>query len=397
MAAGNGDGRAMRSTTITEEGRRIQRRLVFVASVIIVANLVNLATRALSGREVVEGPPGSSHASTPLGVLAWKELLNAVDIPTGRLEQSIRGGLLNPESTLVILEPGFWEPGEVELAELRRFLNDGGRLVLGGWISEDLIESVGGLVPLRSLGGPTISNVISAHPETEGVVSVAGPGFGSYADLTGATSLLGADGDAILLTQPVGDGTIVHLADSEIVSNAYIGQEDNAILAVNLAGGRTVIFNEYVHGYGREGLFAILPQRWRWALWLSGAALVVWMVAVGRRLGPPEPEFRDFAPERGRYVDSLGALMARSKQPGAATELIRATARRSLAIRAGLSVDASSDQLRAAAQAIGLDTEETDALLADAPGPNGSGRGAFSGENLIAADRALAKITRGDL
>ena len=387
----------MRSTTITEEGRRIRRRLVVVAAVIIVANLLNLATRALSGRQIVEGPPGSSHASTPLGVLAWKELLDAVDIPTGRLEQSVKTGLLDPEGTLVILDPGFWEPGEIELEGLRRFLNDGGRLILGGWISDDLIESVGGLAPSRSFSGPTISTVISSHADTEGVASVAGPGFGSYGDLTGATALLGANGAATLLTQPVGDGVIVHLADSEIVSNGYIGQADNAILAVNLAGGRTVVFNEYVHGYGAEGLFSILPERWRWALWLLGAALLVWMVAVGRRLGPPEPEFRDLAPERGRYVDSLGALMARSKQPGPATELIRATARRNLARRAGLSNDASSEQLRAAAQAIGLDTEETDALLADAAGASGSGRDAFSGENLIAADRALAKITRGDL
>ncbi len=387
----------MRSTTITEEGRRIRRRLVVVAVVIIVANLLNLATRALSGRQVVDGPPGSSYASTVLGVLAWKELLDAVDIPTGRLEQSIKRGLLDAESTLVILEPGFWEPGEVELEGLRRFLNDGGRLVLGGWISDDVIESLGALAPSRSFNGPTSSSVISSHPDTEGVVSVAGPGFGSFADLTGATPLLGSNGVVTLLTQPVGEGMMVHLADAEIVSNGYIGQADNAILAVNLAGGRNVIFNEYVHGYGADGLFAILPQRWRWTLWLLGTAIIVWMVSVGRRLGPPEPEFRDLAPERGRYIDSLGALMARSKQPGAATELIRTTARRNLARRSGLPVDASIEQLRAAAAALGLEPQETDALLTDGLLPDGLLPGAFTKENLIAADRALAKITRGDL
>ena len=387
----------MKSTTITEEGRRIRRRLVVVAAVIIVANLLNLATRALSGRQVVEGPPGSSYASTALGVLAWKELLDAVEIPTGRLQQSIKPGLLEAESTLVILEPGFWEPGEVELEGLRRFLNDGGRLVLGGWISDDVIESLGASAPSRSFNGPTNSSVISSGPDTEGVVSVAGPGFGSFADLAGATPLLGNGEVVTVLTQPVGGGVIVHLADAEVVSNGYIGQADNAVLAVNLAGGRTVIFNEYVHGYGADGLFAILPHRWRWALWLLGAAVLVWMVAVGRRLGPPEPEFRDLAPERGRYVDSLGALMARSKQPGAATELIRVTARRNLAKRAGLPVDASTDQLRAAAEALGLEAEEMDAVLIDAPGHEVAANRAFTKENLIAADRALAKITRGDL
>lgn len=382
----------MRSTTITDEGRRIRRRLIVAALVIVVANLLNLAARTLSGGQVVEGPAGSSYASTALGVLAWQELLDAVDIPTGRLEQSIKPGLLSAGTTLVILEPGFWQPGDVELEALRRFLHDGGRLVLGGWIGDDVIESLGAIAPLRSFSGPTTSTVISPDPETAGVTSIAGPGLGSFTDLVGATALMGGGGAATLLTQPVGDGTIIHLADAEIVSNGYIGEADNAILAVNLAGGRTVIFNEYVHGYGADGLFAILPQRWRWVLWLLGAAIVVWMVAVGRRLGPPEPEHRDLAPERGRYVDSLGALMARSKQPDAATEMIRIVARRNLARRAGLPVDASNDQLRAAATALGLEPAETDALLAGS-----LATGMFTNENLIAADRALAKITRGEI
>jgi hypothetical protein len=89
--------------------------------------------------------------------------------------------------------------------------------------------------------------------------------------------------------------------------------------------------------------------------------------------------------------------MARSKQPGSATELIRSTARRNLARRSGLPADASADQLRAAAEAIGLEPEETNAVLIDAQETENSKGGAFTRENLIAADRALAKITRGDL
>jgi hypothetical protein len=77
--------------------------------------------------------------------------------------------------------------------------------------------------------------------------------------------------------------------------------------------------------------------------------------------------------------------------------LIRTTARRNLARRSGLPVDPPADQLRAAAEALGLESQETDALLSNASGADGSGSGAFTKENLIAADRALAKITRGDL
>ncbi len=84
--------------------------------------------------------------------------------------------------------------------------------------------------------------------------------------------------------------------------------------------------------------------------------------------------------------------MARSKQPGAATEMIRIVARRNLAKRAGLPVDASTEQLRAAADAIKLEPDETDAVLAAS-----LRTGNFTRENLIAADRALAKITRGEL
>jgi len=387
LASPPGNGVGMRSTTITDDGRKIRSRLIAVAVVIVVLNLLNFAARALSGRQVVEGPDGSSNATTATGASAWKELLEAVDIPTGQLEQSIKKDQLDPVNTLVVLEPGFWEPAEIEVMELRRFLMEGGRLVLGGWISGGMIDAVGGTPPSRRFSGPTSSTVVAPHAVTQGVSTVVSPGQGSFADPDGLGAI-GSGESATVLIQQVGEGTIVHLADAGIVSNAYIGEADNAILAVNLAGnGGVVIFNEFVHGYGARGLLPLLPERWNWALGLLGGAVLVWMVAVGRRLGPPEREHRDFSPERSLYVDSLGALMARSKQPGIATDIIRAKARAGLITRTGLPDDASTEQLRASAIALGLDEVETNALLT----------GAVDDASLIAADRALAKITRGEL
>jgi hypothetical protein len=57
-------------------------------------------------------------------------------------------------------------------------------------------------------------------------------------------------------------------------------------------------------------------------------AALAFMLARGRRLGQPEPEEREFAPRRALYVESLGALLARTREPAEALEPLR---RRALA------------------------------------------------------------------
>ena len=111
-----------------------------------------------------------------------------------------------------------------------------------------------------------------------------------------------------------GRGRIVLLADSSPLQNRLLGEADNAAFALALSGRGPLTFVESVHGYGPQRGLAALPARFGWALIGLLLAALVFMVARGRRLGPPERERRELPPPRRAYVDALAATMARGKE-----------------------------------------------------------------------------------
>jgi hypothetical protein len=120
--------------------------------------------------------------------------------------------------------------------------------------------------------------------------------------------------------------------------------------------------------------------RWKFALAGLALAVIVWMLAVGRRLGPPEPAARDLPPPRRAYVEALTTTLARTKRSDEVVAPVRAAARAKLARRAGLEPNADERALQGAGRAMGLTDEELAAIL-------GRGDG-----NVIAVGRAVTKL-----
>jgi hypothetical protein len=218
--------------------------------------------------------------------------------------------------------------------------------------------------------------------ETAGVERVRSAGDGGWTAAKAALPVVGRPGDpALVLVSELGAGRVVLLADASPVQNRALARADNAALGLALAGppGRPVAFLETVHGYGESRGLAALPASWRWALAGLTIAALVWLLARAWRLGPPEREARDLAPPRRAYVDALGATLARTRRPGEAVQPVRAAARRRLERRAGLRPGAQPEELRRAAERLGLSEEEARAV---------------TGENdeVMAAGRALARL-----
>jgi hypothetical protein len=106
------------------------------------------------------------------------------------------------------------------------------------------------------------------------------------------------------------------------------------------------------------------------------------LTAYARRLGPPEIVERQLRPDRAAYIESVAAILGRTRRLQESIDPVRARARRLLATRAGLTHGASDDALRRAGEAANLTTEEIDAVLDDTGDP-------------LNAGRALARLSRG--
>lgn len=364
--------------------------------VVVVIGLVAAVNLTLFGiKQIAGGEPGgrasSSYATAPDGVGAYAELLARNGHPVSRIRTAPSEQVLDPMTTVVVLDP--FEILPEDGRSLRAFLEGGGRLVASEgfatpWLG-DLLDDP-----------PTIGESASGIarpllPIFPGVQRVRHVGQDAWNDVGETEAALG-DGEHVLVAfAEVGSGSVVLLADTSPLKNKLLDQADNAAFGLALAGepGRTVQFLETVHGYGTSQGLGALPAQWRWSLAGLGAAALVYMVARGRRLGPPEEEARSLPPPRRAYVDSLAATLVKTNDPSAAAAPIRSAVRDNLALRTGLSrsaYDAGAgddaaydDELRTAATRIGIDPAVIEAALSTVT----------SNDDLLAVGAALARLT----
>jgi hypothetical protein len=358
---------------------RAARAGLAVLALLVAINVVGAVVDALAPSP--SGPSSSSFATRSEGLAAWAELARRDGVRVRALRDAPSTDSLSGGGTVAVMDAGQLTGDEARA--LRAFAERGGRVVAGGrpgaWTRTLLATKD---PPAWADGGPETARVLAAAPESAGVRRVRTAGDGHWRRPGRTQRVLAGNEGTLLLVAPSGRGRVALLADTSPLQNRLLGEADNAAFALALSGRGPLIFVESVHGYGPARGLAALPARFGWALVGLALAALVFMVARGRRLGPPEPERRDLPPPRRAYVDALAATMARGKAREEAVAPVRAEARRRLARRAGLGAQADEDAWRAAALAAGLEEDEERAL---------SGR-AEDDETVLAAGRALATL-----
>ncbi len=350
---------------------------------------LNLAARALEssvGGSAPGGRSGSAYAAAPEGLAAYAELLRRNGHPVERRRGPIAADVLDTRSTVFVIEPDVVTPDDS--AAIERFVEAGGRLVIGGRLPGRYIAGLGAEPPRWDVDAPQIWTAVDVSLAP--IAEVEGSRSGAWVDLGGSRELVGdADGVlALVAVAEVGSGEILYLADAAPLENQRLGDADNAALALALAGddARPVVFAEGVHGFGVTGGWTAIPEAWKLALGGLTAAALVLMWARGHRLGPPERASRPLPPPRREHVLALASTLARTRSLVALATPVQDAVRRRLAARDGLGADASEDDLDRAGIAAGLDESERSAALGSID----------SVEDLLAAGRALARLSAHD-
>jgi hypothetical protein len=334
---------------------------------------VNLVLRYLGS--VTGGTPGgpesSSYATASDGAAAYAELLGRTGHRVDQLRDAPHRARLASDETAIVLDP--LGVANLDADALRAFVAGGGRLVAGG----DDLSWLGRIVEAAPAGEITRGVVVRA-----GKLTLRTAGSEGWRTAGSMHVVAAQNGGVVVASERVGDGIVFALADPSPLQNRLLDRRDNAAFGLRLAGaGRRVAFLETYHGYGRSSGLRALPLAW--ILLLSGLALagIVYLVARGRRLGPPELTERDLPPPRREYVDSLAGVLARTTRDEAIAP-VRRSAREALLRRAALPEDAGEDAVREAARRLGLADTEANALLAPAR----------TDDDVLAVGRALARI-----
>jgi hypothetical protein len=330
-----------------------------VVAVVVAANLVLRFVGTLTGG-TPGGPRSSSYATSHHGAAAYAELLGRAGHPVLQVRKLPHQSPPDTGATVFLLDPP--AVGTADLEALRAFVRGGGRLVAAGLSPDAMREFV--FRPPQRVPASSRMHVDGLDIQTGGGTAWRGDGF--------------------VATRRVGRGTVEFLADSSPLQNRLLGSADNAALGLALAGaaGRPVEFLESYHGYGTGSGFSTLSLAWKLLFCGLGLAALVYAIARGRRFGPPEEEERSLAPPRRLYVDSLAAVVARSKRRDAAVEPVRREARDTLLRRASVSSSGYYDAVRVAAKRVGLADEDAEALL----------REVVTDYDVLALGRAAARI-----
>jgi hypothetical protein len=347
---------------------------VVIVAVLLGVNVIAALVDALAPSP--SGPASSSFATKPQGLAAWAALAERNGIRVRGLRDSPADASLDGDGTIAVMDAAGLTADEARA--LRAFAEGGGRVIAGGepggWVRTLLRAGP----PEWDDSGPESAKPDGSAPEIAAVARVETSGDGRWEE----RGVLAGDEGSLLIVRPAGRGRIALLADTSPLQNRLLDRADNAAFALAVSGRGPLTFVESVHGYGAERGLAALPARFGWALLGLLLAALVFMVARGRRLGPPELERRELPPPRRAYVDALAATMARGKAREEAVAPVRNEARRRLARRAGLRDDALPEAWLEAARGLGLDDDAARAL---------SGR-AEDDDAVVATGRALAAL-----
>jgi hypothetical protein len=139
---------------------------------------------------------------------------------------------------------------------------------------------------------------------------------------------LTCDGAPFALEMPLGAGRLVAVADGRFLRNANLGSDDASVLLVDLVRALgPPVFDEYFHGLVESSSLLATLAGSRVIVPL-GAGLLLALLWVGQqRSWPPRrlaERAEEPAPSIASFLDALGVLYARARDPGAAFRAYRA-------------------------------------------------------------------------
>ena len=301
-----------------------RKRVADLAIVIAALALVVVLAALRESRQTAQQSEPSTYDTGANGYAALYDVLSREGVRTVRFESPI-GELSNARATLVVAGDralAAAAPSKSALAYLDRWVRRGGTLViLDGAPNRAAADALG--LPRASRYAATArasAGCAFAHPLRG--AAVAGTFSAGYAAACGANraTVFAAGSHAAGLAYSRGRGSIVLISTPSVFDNLHLAQRANAAAAYALLGGRTVIFEERVHGYAAgRSFWDVLPQPMRIAIVVALAAALVAIIGANLPFAPPyeaqPPEERDSA----AYIASVARMLERG---GAAREAI---------------------------------------------------------------------------
>ena len=307
------------------------------------APLVALAVlAAVFGVIVAEQPesglPLDPRGTGPTGTKALTLILEEVGADVSVVDAP---GELDAD-TLLVLVDNF---DEASADEVRNFARDGGTVFVAdfsGLLSSEVRPSQGETAGFLESTLPRNCD----EPALAGINRIRPGGTPLFVVPPGARGCFGADEEKWLIMRSLGDGTLITVGTPSFLTNALIGDSDNAALAAALLapvqGTRVAILEPNfapAGGTGVRSLRDLIPDRVVAVLAQLVIAFGIVVLWRARRLGKPVREPQPVQLGGSELVVAVGNLLQRTGSRERAAQLLQAELRRTLSERLGLPKD----------------------------------------------------------
>lgn len=315
-AIGADDAPIVSAGSFRGKGKRI---VVGLFAAVLVVAIVRESAQQPRG---AHGPTASSYATSGGGLAALVSLLEGRNVQvvklTHPLDEASNNNEIRFDDVLVVLDQDL---SQAERLFIGAHIDSGSRVIAGGapsapWISRVLNAPE----PLRVNSGAEGRVSVRLDGDRQTVATTGSPQ--AWTQTPDLANPIGFDQEGQTVAFEIGG--FIALADTSILANANLAKVDNASFALHLLTPRLdtgrVVFAEAGHGFrsGRGAGLAAIPANVRTMLIGFVLAAFTWMLAVGRRVGPPDIADRPLPPGRYEHVAAVASLLERAKGPAPA-------------------------------------------------------------------------------
>lgn len=372
----------------------------------VVLAVLLLGIGLLSGRQSRDGAPLDPDATNPTGTAALLALLDETGTPVAR------GLPADRTATVLMLDDSLTVD---QRRTLSTWVGAGGTLVVADPFSPfapvvDFGQGVavtdataGPCPPLPGLDGLDLEGdefrlfpPVTSPPAEPVPVR---PGPDGATGFVAAESCFGAAAGDYLQVSRQGQGRVVALGGADPLTNEFLDEADNAVLAVNvLAPDGAVAPVSVLYGPvaspGSRQLSDLVPSWAAWVAWQLAAAFALFVVWRIRRFGHPVPEPQPVELPASLLVRATGELRRRSGAVPEASVVLRRDLEQRLRRQLKMAPETPTAELAGrAATLAGLDPERVARALGGTPAGTG---GELAGlvADIDAVNQALA-LTAG--
>ena len=246
-----------------------------------------------------------------------------------------------PGDVLVLVDP--FEGGtSSEMAAIRRFVSDGGRVLAIGAVAKDLVPDLTAAEPAEYDPDERTFSALLPSPITRGAPEITMTSPDTFTSSPHPWLALYGKGDQLgVVSYRIGKGDVIWWAAASPLTNGTIREKNNLEFFLNCIGPQQtahVYWDEYFHG-ARESIdsyFAKGPLPW--AGLQVGIALVAVLFTFSRRSGAMRLPATESRLSPLEFVDTLGDLYQSAHASPAAVAVayrrFRLTLSRKLAVSA---------------------------------------------------------------